>query len=56
MQYLANLNQVSEKILNLVTDCSNPSTLLEDLAVTIGKFFQVDACIVFFARKKSPPR
>ncbi|WP_144872659.1 ATP-binding protein, partial [Hyella patelloides] len=54
MQDLVNLNQIAEKILNLVAHSSNPSVLLEDLALSIGTSFQVDACIVISAKENCP--
>lgn len=54
MQYLANLNQIVDQIFNLVANSSNSSVLIEDLALTIGKTFQVDACIAISAQANFP--
>ena len=54
MQYIANFNQVAEKILNLVVSSSNPDALLEDLAFTIGTSLKVDACIAISVRENVP--
>ena len=54
MQYLANLNQIADKILSLVAHSSNSSVLIEDLALTIGTSFQVDACIAISAQENFP--
>ena len=54
MQYVANFNQIADKIITLVINSSNPSVLLEDLALTIGTSWEVDACIAISARKNVP--
>ena len=51
MQHTAHRNQIVDEIINLVVNSSYSSTLLEDLAVTIGTFFQVDACLVISAQE-----
>ena len=45
MHHTAHQNRIVDEIINLVVSSSYSSTLLDDLAVTIGTFFQVDACI-----------
>ena len=54
MQHTAHRNQIVDEIINLVVNSSYSSTLLEDLAVTIGTFFQVDACLVISAQENFP--
>ena len=54
MHYIANCNQIGDKIINLLVNSSNPSILLEDLALTIGTSFEVDACIAISTRENVP--
>ena len=54
MQYVANSNQIADEIINLVINGSNPSVLLENLALTIGTYLEVDACIAISARENIP--
>lgn len=54
MQEIGNLNQITDKIINLAIDRSDSSSLLEQLASTIGNHFEIDACIVISAQEKVP--
>jgi signal transduction histidine kinase len=54
MQDLANLNQIAEQILTLIANSQDSSALLNALALSIGKSFQVDACIAISACKHFP--
>lgn len=54
MQYLANLNQITEQIQSLIVNSPDSSVLLDSLASTIGTSFQVDACIAISLSENFP--
>lgn len=54
MQYTAQANRIVDELIDLVVNSSDFSTLLDDLAITIGTSFQVDACIVISAQENFP--
>ena len=53
MQNLAESNQLTQEIIQVILNSSNSPTTLFTLASRIGKFFQVDACIIFCSDNNS---
>jgi signal transduction histidine kinase len=54
MQDLVNSNQIAEQILTLIANSQDSSALLDALTSSIGKAFQVDACIAISACQHFP--